>query len=94
MSYKLVFEFSGFDPFESVLETVSRQPPVRRIWIGVSRALLQINVADYVTHNIHMNEVPKTVLSAYSGHLHVVTVGNGIFPEKFLDKKCYAVMAD
>ena len=33
-------------------------------------------------------------LSAYSGHLHVVTVGNGIFPAKLLDRKCYADMAD
>ena len=56
--YKLVFEFSGFDLFECVLETVSRQPSVRRIWIDVSTALLQTNVADYVTLNVHMNGVP------------------------------------
>ena len=47
MSFELVFEFTGFIPFECVLETVSRQPSVRRI-----------------------------------------------FPAEFLDKKCYAVMAD
>ena len=82
------------DPFECVLETVNRQPSVRRIWIDVSTALLQTNVADYVTLNVHMNGVPQTVLSAYSGHLHVLTVGNEIFPAIFLDKKCYAVMAD
>ena len=52
--YELVFEFSGFDPFECVLETVSRQPSVRRIWIDVNTALLQTNVADYVTLNVHM----------------------------------------
>ena len=92
--YKLVFEFSGFDPFECLLETVSRQLSVWRIWIDVSTALLQTNVADYVTLSVHMNGVPQTILSAYSGHLHVATVGNGIFPAKFLDEKCYAVMAD
>ena len=29
--YKLVFKFTGFDAFECVLETVSRQPSVPRI---------------------------------------------------------------
>ena len=94
MCYKLVFEFSGFDPFEGVLETVSHQPSVRRIWFDVSTVLLQTNVADYVTLNVHMNVVPLAVLSAYSRHFHMVTVGNGIFSAKFLDKKFYAVMAD
>ena len=51
-------------------------------------------MADYVTLNVHMNGVPETVLSAYSGHLYVVTVGNGIFPAKFLDKICYSIMAN
>ena len=77
-----------------MLKTVSRQPPVWRIWFDVSISLLQTNVTDYVTLNLHINGVPYTVLSAYSGHLHVVTVGNGIFLAKFLDKKCYAIMAD
>ena len=58
MCYKLVFEFSGFDPFERVLESISRQPSFRRIWIDVSTALLQTNVADYATLNVHMNGVP------------------------------------
>ena len=53
MCYKLVFEYSGFDPFECVLETVSRQPSVQRIWMDVSAALLQTNVADYVTQCTH-----------------------------------------
>ena len=56
--YKLLFEFSGYDLFKCVLEAVSHLPSVRRIWIDVSTALLQTNLADNVTLNVHMNGVP------------------------------------
>ena len=50
--------FYDFRIHLGVLETVSRQPSTPRIWINVSTALLQTNVADYATLNVHMNGVP------------------------------------
>ena len=57
MFYRLVFEVSGFAPYERVFETISHQPSVRRNGIDVSTALPQTIVADYVTLNVRMNEV-------------------------------------